>query len=181
MQWEGLAAVEKLRVSKHGEHSLTLKWKEVEGAKYQIIVCSGKKYIDVAKTSKSSYTVKGLKAGSLYKVTVQAYYPITNGYLYSKETVITGKTMPGKVSMKSITAKGRRISLSWKKTSGSSVYEVYMKRGNGKFKKVKELKKSGLQINVKSGGAYCFKVRAYTKDKSGKIYGKFVKTKTVRL
>ncbi len=180
-QLEGLAAVEKLRISKRGENSLTLKWSEVEGAKYQIIISSGKKYVGITKTSKCSYTVKGLKAGVLYKVTVQAYCPITKGYLYSKETVVTGKTMPGKVKMGSITVKGQKISLTWKKASGVSGYEVYMKRGKGKFKKVREVKKNSLQINVKSSGACCFKIRAYTKDSSGKIYGKFVKTKTVRL
>lgn len=66
------------------------------------------------------------------------------------------------------------ITLTWNKVYEAKRYQIYMKVGKGKYKKIattsrKTYKKTGLKI----GETYCFKVRAFRFFKGRKIYGKF--------
>ena len=90
---------------------------------------------------------------------------------------------PGKVTgltVKSITAK--KAKLTWKKKS-SDGYEIYMKTGNGKYKKIKTIKSAKTTSytvkNLKKGKKYTFKVRAYRLDGTKKVYGKFSAAKKI--
>lgn len=81
-----------------------------------------------------------------------------------------------KISSFTRTAKSS-IQLTWDKVNKANCYEVYMKEGNGKFRKVavtkrKTYEKAGLKI----GKAYCFKIRACRNIKGKKKYGKFSST-----
>ena len=121
---------------------------------------------------------KKLKSASVYKVSVQAYKTGKNGLIYASPKIVAAKTAPGKVKIKNASLDERVISLSWKKVKGALGYEVYMKKGGGKYKKVKTSgKKSSLQIrlNEDSVGEYRFKIRAYTKYNSKKIRGAYAK------
>lgn len=66
------------------------------------------------------------------------------------------------------------ITLAWDKVYGAKQYQIYMKTGDGKYKKIattskRKYKKTGLKI----GESYCFKVRAYCSSKGEKMYGKY--------
>lgn len=66
------------------------------------------------------------------------------------------------------------ITLTWNKVYKAKRYQIYMKVGNGKYKKIattskKKYKKTGLKV----GKTYCFRVRAFRFSKGKKIYGKF--------
>ena len=76
------------------------------------------------------------------------------------------------------------MKLSWKKVSGASGYAVYMKTGNGKYKRVKTITKGSTvkytKTKLKRGKKYTFKIRAYKKaDKN--IYGSYSSKKSLKL
>ena len=175
---ETVGAVSGLKISKKSATKFKLSWSKVEGASYKIVLATGKKTVKTVMTAKTSYTFKKLKSASVYKVSVQAYKTGKNGLIYGNPKTIAAKTAPAKVKIKNVSLKDHVISLSWKKVKGASGYEVYMKKGNGKYKKVKTIKKNSLQIKLKedSTGIYRFKIRAYTKYNSKKVRGAYVKT-----
>lgn len=92
---------------------------------------------------------------------------------------------PIKVKFKSAKKRGSSVVLKWKRISDAVGYEIYMKTGSGKFKKVKTIAKGKTikftKKKLKSGKTYKFKIRAYKLDEGEKIYGSYSKIKTVRI
>jgi len=92
---------------------------------------------------------------------------------------------PGKVRLKKVKPGRRKATVTWKKVSGAKGYEVWMRQGKGKYKKVKTLSAKKLTVTVKKlkkGKKYTFRVRAYSKKSSGgKLYGAYSGTKTVKV
>ena len=86
------------------------------------------------------------------------------------------------VSGLKVTSKPRRFTVTWKKNSKASGYQVqYRKKGAKKFT---NLKKAVVKVKVKSkklkkGKKYQFRVRTYTIVEGSKVYGKWTKVKTV--
>lgn len=92
---------------------------------------------------------------------------------------------PGKVTGLNVKkSSATKIKLTWKKKS-SDGYEIYMKTGNGKYKKIKTIKNAKTTTytvkKLKRGKKYTFKVRAYRLDGTGKVYGKFSAAKKKNL
>lgn len=92
-------------------------------------------------------------------------------------------TKPGKVTGLSVkSTSSTKAKLTWKKKS-SDGYEIYMKTGNGKYKKIKTItskKTTSYTVkNLKKGKKYTFKIRAYRLDGTKKIYGKFSTAKKI--
>ena len=77
-----------------------------------------------------------------------------------------------------------KVKLTWKKVSGASGYEVYMKTGaKGKYKRVKNLSANKLTYTItklESKKSYAFKVRAYRKVGNTKVYSSWSKVKTLK-
>ena len=94
---------------------------------------------------------------------------------------------PAKVKAKAVSATYNSNKVSWKRISGASGYEVHRATSKaGKYKKVKTLtsvkKVTFTDKKLKTGTTYFYKVRAYSKVKGKKTYGKFsavVKAKPV--
>ncbi len=95
----------------------------------------------------------------------------------------TSQTTVAKVKLSSIKKKGKTLTLTWKKVSGASYYEVYYRVGkNGSFKKLKKVKgTSYVHKNLKKGKTYYYKVRAVKKSGKKKTNGAFSKTKKKRI
>ena len=71
------------------------------------------------------------------------------------------------------------LELRWNKVASASGYQVYLQKGNGKFKKVLTTKKTSADIeHLLSAQTYTVKVRAYSKSKSKTQYGSFSKAVT---
>ncbi len=72
-----------------------------------------------------------------------------------------------------------KVKLSWKKQTAAAGYEIQYKKGKGKYKLLKKLKKNK-QTTFQKGklkkGTYTFRVRAYNKAKKSK-WSKAVKIK----
>ena len=85
---------------------------------------------------------------------------------------------PAKVKAVKLTAKKKKLNVSWKKVSGATGYEV-MYATNNKFtknKKTVKVKKNKVTIKrLKSKKKYYVRVRAYKKANDGTNYGKWSK------
>lgn len=151
-----------------------LSWKKVAGATKYIIYkynSSNKKYEKLATTTKTSYTVKSLKANST------TYFKIKASATSNKKTYtsdyskkITAKTAPAKVTNLAATSTESTVKLTWKKVSGANSYTVYKYDSSKKsYSKVKSgiTSTSYTVSSLKAGTAYKYAVAAYNKS-SGK-------------
>ena len=90
-----------------------------------------------------------------------------------------------KTSLKAKALKGHKVKLTWKKASGVSGYYILRAdKKNGKYRKVKVIKKAGVkkwtQKKLRKGKKYYYKIRPFTRI-SGKIYkGKLSKAVKVK-
>ena len=85
---------------------------------------------------------------------------------------------PAKVKEVKLTAKKKKLNVSWKKVSGATGYEVMYAKNNKftKGKKTVKVKKNKVIINrLKSKKKYFVKVRAYKKANGDTYYGKWSK------
>ena len=148
---------------------------------------SKKKWEKVTTTSKTSYTVKKLKSGTSYKFRVRAYVSINNKKYYSSysSTLSTAtKTKTPKISK--ITSKSKKATISWKKVSGASGYQIYMATSKkGKYSKVKTIT-SGKTVKYTKGSlkkkkTYYFKIRTYKTVSGKKIYSSYSSVKSIKV
>ena len=169
--------------------SITLNWSKATGAtgyELQKYNSSKKKWEKVTTTSKTSYTVKKLKAGTTYKFRVRAYKTISSKKYYgsySSTLSTTTKTATPKISK--ITSKSKKATLSWKKVSGASGYEIYMATSKkGKYKKVKTASSKTVKYtksSLKKKKTYYFKIRTYRTVSGKKVYSSYSSIKSIKI
>ena len=165
-----IAQVKSLKAKATTSSSVTLTWGKVSGAKsYEVYQLVGKKWKKIATTTKTSVTVKKLKANTTYQFKVRAISKKKVAGDFSAVLKVTTNL----TAVKGVKAKTTKssVALSWSKVSGAKSYEVWQLVGK-KWKKVgtasstKLTVKKGLKKNTK----YQFKVRAVSK---AKVYGDF--------
>lgn len=106
--------------------SMKLKWRKTYLADgYQIYRynTSTKKWKKLTTTKKTSYTVKGLKAGTIYRFKIRAYDTVNNKKVYGeweKESFVT----KAKTSKKITAEKAKSIALSHAKVSKNDVWYI---------------------------------------------------------
>lgn len=181
--------VKNLRVATRKATSLTLTWDKIDGVdgyriyKYDATTKKYKYLKQLNGKDTNSYTDSNLVQGTQYRYRVRAFKLIDNVKKYGKYCPkYKTYTKPKKVSLK--TKKGsKKVTLSWKKVTGAQGYRIYMKKGNGSFSKIKEIKKGSTVSYTKSGltkgKTYYFKARAYREIDGVKVYGAYSKIKTV--
>ncbi len=168
-------AVKGLKASNVKYNSLKLKWtKQGYADGYQI--CDSKsKVIKTVKTN--STTISGLTAGKTYKYKVRSYIRNADGTrsygAFSSVLNATTKLRTPKVKVVS-NAKGQ-ARISWSKVSGASGYEIYYKKSSGaKYKKLKTVNSPNIRVctvrGMKSGDRAYFRIRAFRKNGSKKVY-----------
>lgn len=100
-----------------------------------------------------------------------------------KKATITITVKPKKitnVSVKKVSSKSAKIT--FKKQKNITKYEIYSKKGNGKWKKIATTNKTSYTVKkLTKKVKYSFKVRSYKKSSSKKVYGDFSKAKTLKL
>lgn len=186
-----------IEAAKASTSNITLSWKANDkAAGYYVYIYdnSKKKYVKAADTAKPTAKVskisgKKLKAATEYKFKVTAYQ-ITDGNkveIADSTFLLTTATAPKKVSFSSLKKKGtNKAVLKWKKVSGASGYEIYMKTGSkGKYKLVKTIKKgktvSYTKTKLKKKTKYYFKVRSFKSVSGKKVYGAYSRTRSIKL
>ncbi|MCR5282217.1 MAG: Ig-like domain-containing protein [Lachnospiraceae bacterium] len=139
-----------------------------DGYHYYIYDKKSKKYVLKGKSTKNSYTFKGLKEETGYKVRVSAYIKTPAGEvegelsspktLYTapktlKATKITGMTKGGMTTLKGHPA--RTLTLKWNKVKGATSYKIYGQESAGeKFKLMTTSKKPSVQLAAGVGFTY---------------------------
>ena len=81
-----------------------------------------------------------------------------------------------------VKSKGRKLNVSWKKTSSADGYTVQYKLQNAKkFKTLKTTTKNKVKSKkLKKGKKYQVRVRTYKKLAGKKVYGQWTEIKTVK-
>ena len=176
-----------LKVSSQTKTSIKLSWKKVSGATgYQVQTYQNKKWVTIKKTSATSLTVKKLKTATTYKYRVRAYKTVNGKQVNGGFSSVVTTTTKTKAPVLSVKAGTKKATLSWKKVSGATGYEVYMstKKASG-YKKVATMKKASsvkyTAKKLKSKKTYYFKVRAYKTVSGKKVYSDFSTVKKVKV
>lgn len=168
--YTSLSKPSSVKVSSLTATSAKLSWSKVSKAQsYTVYAYISGKWVNKGSTKKTAMTVKGLPSGKKTKLKVRATAKLdgktVNG-VYSSE--VTAQTLPAKVSgLKWTKRSTTSISLSWKKTTGATSYEVYRKTGS-KWKKLATTSKTSYtdSKSLKKGTEYQYKVRAVQKISS---------------
>lgn len=169
-QYTGLKKTAGVKASSITTTSAKISWSKVSKATtYEVYAYIGGEWIKKGSSKSTSFTVKGLPSGKKTKIKVRAAAKLGGKTVYG---VYSGElsvlTTVGKVSgLKASVRKTDAITLSWKKTTGATGYEVY-RLIDGKWKKLGTTKKTTFtdSKSLKRGTEYKYKVRAVQKINS---------------
>jgi fibronectin type 3 domain-containing protein len=176
-------------VSTLSSTSLKVSWKKVSGADGYVIYqkkSDGKyekiKTITSGKTT--SYTKKSLSSATKYTYKIKAYDKQGSKKVYSEySSTKSAYTEPSKVTLSSLSdVSTSSIKIKWKKVSRADGYVIYQKKGSGSYEKIKTITSgkttSYTKKSLSSATKYTYKIKAYVKSGSDKIYGDYSSTKS---
>ncbi|MBR1664031.1 MAG: CotH kinase family protein [Ruminococcus sp.] len=166
----------KITKSSRAKTSIKLTWSKAAGAdKYLVYRKQGTQFKLIKTVTGTSFTDKGLTAGTLYKYRV---YPSGAG-IKGARAELTTCTKCKTVALKATSKTRKKAKLTWKKISGASGYQLYYStKKNGSYKLIKNLssKTTGYtKSKLTSGKKYYFKLRAYKTINGKKYYSDFSK------
>ena len=178
------------KCSSKSSTSVTLKWnKGTTASGYQLQQYKGGKWVTIytgTKATNTSYTVKGLKAGTAgYRFRIRAYKTYGNTKQYgSWSSEVKVNTNPyGVGGFKAKSTAKNSITLGWNKGTTASGYQLQQYKG-GKWVTVytgtKATSTSCTIKSLKANTSYKFRIRAYKTYGNTKQYGSWSKELTVR-
>ena len=170
--------------------SVTLKWnKGTTASGYQLQQYKNGKWVTIytgTKATNTSYTVKGLKAGTAgYRFRIRAYKTYGNTKQYgSWSSEVKVNTNPyGVGGFKAKSTAKNSITLGWNKGTTASGYQLQQYKG-GKWVTVytgtKATSTSYTVKSLKANTSYKFRIRAYKTYGNTKQYGSWSKVLTVK-
>lgn len=179
------AVVKTVKASSKTENSIKLKWSKAQGAKgYRVYMYNSdtKKWEKVKTVSLTTYTVKGLKADTVYKFRVKAYTKTAGKTLWGKATptlkTYTTVAKPEKAVFASLTAGKQKFTAKWKEVPAATGYELDYSTGND-FSSKRTIVLNGSQSikrvvsSLESGETYYVRVRAYRYVAATKLHGAY--------
>lgn len=175
-----------LKDSANKPKSLKLSWSKVDQADgYRVYRYnkSKKSWEQIADTTSPSFKDTRRSPATIYRYKVTAYRKSGSTILESAfSSELKTATAPVKPSLKGTIAAGGRVKLTWPKKTATK-YVVYMKKGNGKYKKLVTKKPKNSYCNkwLQKGVTYRFRVRAFKKVNGNKkiysAYSRVIKVK----
>ena len=127
---------------------------------------------------------KGLYGSSSGEWGIQSV-KLLDGILYPALEPELKPAVEAPVSVSAYKTGAAEITLRWKKSSNADGYEIYLKKGNGGFKKARTFTKGSVGKYVIKGlspnAAYKLRVRPYRKEGREKSYGSYTKAITVNM
>lgn len=163
---------------------ITVEWKSVPGASgYRLYRYNKKKntYKFLCETDKTSFTVRGLEAGTDYYFSVRPFAEVNGKKFFGAASdPVCLSTKPESPAVSGRLSKKKAV-FRWKKVKGATEYEVYVKR-NGKYVLQKRLSasKTAFEKKLASKEKCVLRVRAVKKSKAATLCSAFSKTVTVR-
>ncbi|MDO5294689.1 MAG: hypothetical protein Q4F05_18285, partial [bacterium] len=180
----------KVSVTSNGKTSIKISYASIKGVSgYEIAQYKNGKWV-VIKTAGSKTTAKtisGLKEGTTYKFKVRGYVMVNGKKVYGNySSALTTATKTKTPVISSIKTSKKKVTVSWKKVSGATGYEVYKyNTSKKKYQKVKTITKAGTvkytSSNLKAGTTAKYKVRAYKTVGSKKIYSNYSAAKSIKV
>lgn len=184
-----------VKAAAQSKTSIKLTWSKSKNAtEYKVYGYNAatKKYVVVATVKGTNTTIskiagKSLKAGTSYKFYVQPIRKVNGKTAVGPNSaVVTKATKINKVTWKSAKSGSKKATLSWKKESTATGYEVFMyNTKTGSYEKIKTITKNSTvkytKTKLKKGKTYKFKVRAYRTVKGEKVYGDYTSVKSVKV
>ncbi len=178
------------KCSSKSSTSVTLKWnKGTTASGYQLQQYKDGKWVTIytgTKATNTSYTVKGLKAGTAgYRFRIRAYKTYGNTKQYgSWSSEVKVNTNPyGVGGFKAKSTAKNSITLGWNKGTTASGYQLQQYKG-GKWVTVytgtKAASTSCTIKSLKANTSYKFRIRAYKTYGNTKQYGSWSKVLTVK-
>lgn len=168
-------AVKGLKASSIKYNSLKLRWTNQGYADGYQICDSQSKLVKTVKTN--SATITGLTAGKTYKYKVRSYIRNADGTRSygAFSSVLSATTKLRTPTVKVVSNAKGQARISWSKVSGATGYEIYYKKTAGaKYKKLKTVNNANVRVctvrGMKSGDRAYFRVRAFRKNGSKKVY-----------
>ena len=178
-------------VSKTGDTSVKVSWKEVPGAEgYHIFRAENNgaysRIKSVTGLEKVSYTDKKAVPGKLYSYKVRAYLKLYGGNMRSSYSAAKEVDLRvPKPTWKSLKVKKYSTAvLSWNKQDVTG-YRIYRKTGNGAYKKLKTI--SGASVTsfkdttIQPGNTYTYRIRCYRKINGVAYFSSYSKVKTIKV
>ena len=173
-------------------NTVKLVWSKVAGATgYEIYRSKSKNgaYEKIATVTSGTTTNKNVSVttGTTYYYKIKAYRVVSGNKVYSGfSNIISAKTKLNKPTLSKIAKKSSKaIKLTWKKVSGVTGYEIYMKTGSkGSYKKIKTIsagKTTFTKTKLTKGKKYSFKIKAYRKVGNKKVYSSWSNIKSLKL
>ncbi len=149
-----------------GDGSVTLSWDAVDGvSKYAVAAYVGSSWEIYATTSNTSYVLKGLTAGTNYKVAVLAY--VDGDWLkdFSNAIVVTPNAV--QYPEASLTVQGNAFQLSWTTVPNAQAYVIGYTTNGKTWKVAKKVNASTTSFVYKNTpkGTYYLVVGAYVGGK----------------
>lgn len=150
--------------------SIKLSWRKVSSADgYYVYIRAGSSWKRLKKTTATSYTASGLKAGTQYTFAVKSYinkngttYPSS---VYAKAYTTTVTAPPKTVTVKQSTT---AIRLSWSAVKNTEGYSIYVKSSTGSWKHLKTVTTTSFTYSkLKAGTDYTFAIKTVNKTYSG--------------
>ena len=177
-------------VSTVSSTSVKIKWKKVSGADgYVIYQKKGDgKYLKIKTITSgktTSYTKKSLSSATKYTYKIKAYVKVGSEKIYGEySSAKSAYTKPLKVTVSSISAvSATSVKIKWKKVSRADGYEIYQKKASGEYKKIKTITSgettSYTQNSLSGATKYTYKIKAYVKFGTEKIYGSYSSVKSI--
>lgn len=185
-------SVTDLKVTKKTSSSLTLSWKKVKDATgYQVYRLTGSKWTLVKELTATTLTDSKLLWSTEYSYKVRAY-KIADGKkvygTYSKVVKATTTSIPKPSKVTGVKVKATSTTtatLTWKKQSNVTGYEIYMKTQSGSYKRIAVVKGANASsykvTSLKEGYSYRFVVRAYKTEGGKTIYGSYSSSTSFRM
>ena len=178
------------KCSSKSSTSVTLKWnKGTTASGYQLQQYKDGKWVTIytgTKATNTSYTVKGLKAGTAgYRFRIRAYktYGSTKQYGSWSSEVKVNTNPYGVGGFKAKSTAKTSITLGWNKGTTASGYQLQQYKG-GKWVTVytgtKATSTSCTVKSLKANTSYKFRIRAYKTYGNTKQYGSWSSTLTVK-
>lgn len=168
-------AVKGLKATNVKYNSMKLKWtKQGYADGYQL--CDSKSKV-IKTLTKNSVTITGLTAGKTYKYKVRSYIRNADGTKSygAFSSVLNATTKLRTPTVKVVSNAKGQARISWSKVSGASGYEIYYKKtSSAKYKKLKTVNSPNIRVctvrGMKSGDRAYFRIRAFRKNGSKKVY-----------
>ena len=169
--------------------SVTLQWnKNTSATGYELQKWDGQKWVALTKLTSNAtttYTIKNLKAATVYKYRIRAYKMSGKTAVYGAySATVAARTNPSVIKGAKLTGRAAdALRINWTKNASADGYIVEMYQGN-KWVRVAKITSNGTttfrKAGLKASSVYKFRVGAYKMSGKTALYGNYSATVTAR-